>query len=86
MLHADGKVVTPLYESRLGEEWVDKKTEEIKQVRYEPDADLHFEATGEAAFGTKLVAPRSEEVRGRIISTPSGYRRRASWASCTRPP
>jgi hypothetical protein len=69
MLHADGKVVTPLYKGRLGEEWVDKKTGEIKQVRYEPDADLHFEGTGETAYGTKfvLVAARSEEVRGRII-------------------
>jgi hypothetical protein len=64
-----GRSSLPCSKSRLGKEWVDKKTGEIKQVRYEPDADLHFEATGEAAFGTKfvLVAPRSEEVRGRII-------------------
>src|SRR2546430_16121567 len=69
MLHADGKVVTPLFKGRLGEERVDKKTGEIRQVRYEPDADLHFEGTGETAYGTKfvMVAARSEEIRGRII-------------------
>src|SRR2546423_12710343 len=44
-------------------------TVEIKQRRYEPDADLHVEGTGEMAFGTKfvMVAARSEEIRGRII-------------------
>jgi hypothetical protein len=36
MLYADGKVVTPLYKGRLREERVDKKTGEIRQVRYEP--------------------------------------------------
>jgi hypothetical protein len=69
MLYSDGKVITPLYKGRCGETWVNKKTGEIKQVRYEPDADLHFEGTGETAYGTKfvMVAVRSEEVRGRII-------------------
>ena len=69
MLHADCKVVTPLFKGREGETWVNKKTGEIRQVRYEPDADLHFEGTGETAYGTKfvIVAARSEEVRGRII-------------------
>ena len=38
-------------------------------MRNEPDADLHFEGTGETAYGTRLVivAARSEEARGRII-------------------
>src|SRR2546421_4850607 len=69
MLYSDGKVITPLYKTRPGDEWVDKNTGEIKQRRYEPDADLHFEGTGETAYGTKLVmvAARSEEIRGRII-------------------
>jgi hypothetical protein len=69
MLYSDGKVITPLYKGRLGDEWVDKKTGEIKQRRYEPDADLHFEGTGETAYGTKfvMVVARSEEIRGRII-------------------
>ena len=38
-------------------------------VRYEPDGALHFEGTGETAWGTKwvLVACRSEHERGRMI-------------------
>ena len=69
MLYSDGKVITPLYKTKPGDEWVDKKTGEIKKRRYEPDADLHFEGTGETAYGTKfvLVAVRSEEIRGRMI-------------------
>jgi hypothetical protein len=69
MLYSDGKVITPLYKTRPGDEWVDKKTGEIRQRRYEPDADLHFEGTGETAYGTKfvMVAARSEEIRGRMI-------------------
>ncbi|HLI56332.1 MAG TPA: hypothetical protein VKY26_04770 [Actinomycetota bacterium] len=69
MLYSDGKVITPLYKTKAGDEWVDKRTGEIKQRRYEPDADLHFEGTGEVAYGTKfvLVAVRSEEIRGRMI-------------------
>jgi hypothetical protein len=69
MVYSDGKVITPLYKTKSGDEWVDKKTGEIRQRRFEPDADLHFEGTGETAYGTKfvMVAARSEEIRGRII-------------------
>ena len=69
MLYADGKVITPLFKGRLGETRTDKATGEIKQVRYEPDADLHFEGDGELAYGTKfvVVAARSGKTRGRII-------------------
>ena len=69
MLYSDGKVITSLYETRPGDERVDKKAGEIKVRRYEPDAVLHFEGTGETAYGTKfgLVAARSEEIRGRMI-------------------
>jgi hypothetical protein len=34
MLHADGKVITPLFKGRLGQRRTDKATGEIKQVRY----------------------------------------------------
>jgi len=37
-----------LYRTKPGDEWVDKKTGEIKPRRYEPDADLHFEGHGRA--------------------------------------
>src|SRR6266480_1619268 len=69
LLHADGKVITPLFSGRLGDKRVDPKTGAVHQVRHEPDASLHFEGGGTAAFGTKfvLIAARSAETRGRII-------------------
>jgi hypothetical protein len=69
LLHADGKVISPLFSGRLGDTRVDQKTGSVRQVRYESDASLHFEGGGTAAFGTKfvLVAARSAETRGRII-------------------
>lgn len=67
MLHADGKVLTPLFKNKPEDLRVDQRTGEIRHVRHEPDAALHFEGDGEAAWGTKfvMVAARSEE--GRII-------------------
>src|SRR5439155_16882643 len=69
LLHADGKVISPLFSGRLGDERVDPRTGAVHQVRYEPDASLHFEGRGTPAFGTKfvLIAARSAETRGRII-------------------
>ena len=69
MLHADGKVLTPLFRAHHGDTTVDKTTGEIRAVRAEPDGSLHFEGTGDTAWGTKwvLVATRSEDVHGRII-------------------
>lgn len=68
MLYADGKVITPLYRAQQPTR-VDTRTGEILAVRYESDASLHFEGTGETAFGTKwvLTAVRSLDVHGRII-------------------
>ncbi len=69
MLYADGKVVTPLFKAQAGGTRVDKQTGEIKVLRHEPDAGLHFEGTGETAYGTKfvMVAVRSADERGRMI-------------------
>ncbi len=69
MIHADGKVVTPLFKAHPGDTKVDKETGELRPVRAEHDAALHFEGTGETAWGTKwvLVASRSEDVHGQII-------------------
>jgi len=69
MLHADGKVLTPLFRAHPGDTTVDKITGEIRPARAEPDGSLHFEGTGDTAWGTKwvLVATRSEDVHGRII-------------------
>src|SRR5205807_722284 len=69
MLHADGKVLTPLYRAKPGETRVDRSTGEVIALRTEPDGGLHFEGDGNAAWGTKfvLVAVRSSDERGRII-------------------
>lgn len=69
MLYADGKVVTPLYRAQPGATRVDRQTGEVLPARFEPDAGLHFEGTGETAWGCKfvLVAARLEEEQARII-------------------
>jgi hypothetical protein len=69
MLHADGKVITPLFKATRGATTVDRTTGEIRPARYEPDAALHFQGDGETAWGTKfvLVAARNTDVHGRII-------------------
>jgi hypothetical protein len=68
-LHADGKVITPLFKAQPGDQHVDRTTGELLPTRIEPDAALHFEGDGTAAWGTKfvLVAARTEDVHGRII-------------------
>jgi hypothetical protein len=69
MLYADGKVLSPLFRAHPGDTRLDKTTGELRPLRAEPDAGLHFEGTGETAWGTKwvLVAVRSNEVHGRVI-------------------
>jgi hypothetical protein len=69
MLHADGKVITPLFKARPGDTKVNKTTGEIRAAQFEPDAALHFQGDGETAWGTKfvIVAARNTDVHGRII-------------------
>jgi hypothetical protein len=69
MLHADGKVVTPLFRARPGDTQLDTKTGEIRLLRADPDGGLHVEGGGEMAWGVKfvLVAARTPDVHGRII-------------------
>jgi hypothetical protein len=69
LVYGDGKVVTPLYKAKPGTTRVDRETGEIKPVRFEADADLHMEGTGEMAFGVKflMTAVRSKDVHGRIV-------------------
>ena len=69
MLHADGKVITPLFKAKRGDTRVDRTTGEIRPARYEPDAALHFQGDGETAWGTKfvLVAARNTDMHGRVI-------------------
>jgi hypothetical protein len=69
MLHADGKVITPLFRARPGETRVDPVTGEILPRRADPDGGLHVEGDGQTAWGTKfvLVAARTDDVHGRIV-------------------
>jgi hypothetical protein len=69
MIHADGKVITPLFTAKPGERRVDRQTGELLPTRVEPDAAIHFEGDGNAAWGTKfvLVAARTTDIHGRII-------------------
>ena len=69
MLYADGKVLTPLFRAHPGDTKLDKATGELREVRAEPDGGLHFEGTGETAWGTKwvLVAARTSDIHGRVI-------------------
>jgi hypothetical protein len=69
LIYGDGKVLTPLYKARPGDTRLDKTTGELRPVRAEHDADLHFEGTGDFAWGTKwvIMAARGEHLRHRII-------------------
>ena len=69
LLYADGKVITPLFKARPGDTKLDKRTGQLRPLRAETDAALHFEGTGETAWGTKwiMVAARTTNQRGRII-------------------
>jgi hypothetical protein len=69
LLYADGKVIAPLYRAKRGESVLDAATGELRELRAEPDAGLHFEGTGQTAYGVKfvLVAARSADEHGRII-------------------
>jgi hypothetical protein len=67
MLHADGKVVTPLFRAKPGDTHVNKRTGVIRRKRAEPDAALHFEGGGDAAWGTKFVLVAARSAEGRVI-------------------
>ena len=67
MLHADGKVLAPLFKAKPGESRVDRETGEVRPLRHEPDARLHFEGDGEAAWGTKFVMVAARSEVGRVI-------------------
>lgn len=69
LLYGDGKVITPLYRAKPGEVRLDRRTGELRNLRTETDAALHFEGSGETAWGTKfvLVATRGHEVHSRVL-------------------
>jgi len=55
MLHADGKVITPLFKARPDDSRLDTTTGELRPVRHEADAALHIEGDGNHAWGIKFV-------------------------------
>lgn len=69
VMHADGKVITPLFKAKPGDKIINKTTGEIRYPRAEADASLHIEGTGEAAWGCKyvIVATRDTHAHSRII-------------------
>lgn len=69
MLYADGKVVTPLWKAKPGDNVADRRTGKVRTLRFEPDAALHVTGSGEPAWGTKhvMVAARSDDTHGRMI-------------------
>ena len=69
VVYGDGKVITPLYRARPGDIRLDRSTGKLRRLRAEPDADLHFEGTGETVWGTKFVifATRGQTAHSRII-------------------
>ena len=64
-----GIVRRAFWKSHAGTTKVNKETGEIREVRCDPDADLHFQGDGETAYGVKFVitAVRTTDVNGRII-------------------
>jgi len=80
VMYADGKVVTPLFKAQPGTKIVNKTTGEVRYPRAEHDAALHWEGTGETAWGCKyvIIAARGTQPNSRIIldadyvATPGG--------------
>lgn len=66
-MQADGKVITPLFKAKPGKEVIDRVTGEIRSVRSDPDASLHTEGGGNAAFGNKVVVVAARNEHDRVL-------------------
>ncbi len=66
-VYGDGRVITPLYRAKPGDTRVDKRTGELVQRRFEPDASMHFEAGTQEAYGTKFFLAETRSDDGRVI-------------------
>jgi DNA-binding NarL/FixJ family response regulator len=71
-------VIAPAFKAQPGDRRVDRQTREILATRFEPDAAIHFEGDGTAAWGTKcdrIDEHRIEHGESRREGTPvRGYR------------
>jgi hypothetical protein len=84
VLYADGKVLTALYRAHPGDPNLDKTTGELTPLRAEPDASLHFEGTGDTAWGHQVGSrrramhrrPRPDHPRRRLGPLPRVPKRR----------
>lgn len=66
-LYGDGKTITPLYRAKSGATRIDRKTGEVRNVRYDPDAGWHTEGGGESVYGVKFALLSTRRSEGRFI-------------------
>ena len=66
-VYGDGKVITPLFRAKPGDMRPDRRTGELVQRRFEPDASMHFEAGSVEAYGTKFFLAETRSDEGRVI-------------------
>lgn len=68
LIYADGKVITPIFKGKPGQERVDVKTGEIRPVRFDPDAFPQREGgIPKAAYGTKFAIAANRCDSGIIV-------------------
>src|SRR5205807_10144854 len=54
-LYGDGKAIKAIYRAKPGTTTVDRKTGEVRAVRFDPDAALHTQGGGKKVWGTKVA-------------------------------
>jgi hypothetical protein len=69
LIHADAKVIRPLFKAKRGEKTLDKRTGELRPLRFDPDARLHVQGDGEIVWGNSFViaSMRTDDANTRLI-------------------
>jgi hypothetical protein len=65
--YGDGKVITPLYAAKPGATVTNRETDEVRALRFDPDAAFHTEGGGNKVWGTKYALVSTRRSEGRII-------------------
>jgi len=63
----DGTVIAPRYRAKPGTTVTDRTTGEIREKRSDPDATMHVEGGGNAAYGNKFVFLSARTPYGRVF-------------------
>lgn len=63
----DGTVITPRYRAKPGTTVTDRMTGEVRGKRSDPDATMHVEGGGNAAYGNKFVFLSARTPYGRVF-------------------